>query len=184
MALPDRQVVKMIIEKQEIVPITHKEIALTKGVVAIVDNDDYNELVKHKWYAQLMGGCLYAARSTRVGNKKPIITMARQIMDCPKGLQVDHKNHNTLDNRKCNLRNCTSQQNTYNRRSSKSGTSKYKGVSWHKAAKKWYAAIIIDGQQISLGYFSKETEAAEAYDKKAGILQKEFAWLNKDHFKW
>ena len=98
-------------------------------------------------------------------------------MDAPKGLFVDHINHDGLDNRKSNLRLCTQRQNNQTQRP-RGKTSKYKGVYWNKRAKKFMASICIDGKKKSLGYFIDEVAAAKSYDKAAKKLFGEFAYLN------
>ena len=101
----------------------------------------------------------------------------RTIMNCPEGMVVDHQFHDTLDNRKENLRICTVSQNAMNKRKS-IGSSRFKGVSWHKRDKKWKGKIVHNGRRISLGNFSSEEEAARAYDAKALKLFGEFSCLN------
>lgn len=101
----------------------------------------------------------------------------RVIMNAPPGVEVDHINGDTLDNRRCNLRFATSTQQKCNQRP-RGGTSKYKGVGWHKRDRKWRAQITYHGKQISLGYFDGELGAAFAYDVAARILFGEFARLN------
>ena len=92
------------------------------------------------------------------------VLLHRLIMDCPKEMQVDHINHNPLDNRKCNLRICTNQQNCMNssiQRRNKS--SKYKGVS----IRGFIASIKFENRNIELGTFETEIEAAKAYNVAA-----------------
>lgn len=91
-----------------------KIIKLTKGYETIVDDEDYEELSKHKWYANVGGTAphLVYARGTINGKK---VRMHRVIMKTTENLVVDHKNHDTLDNRKKNLRNCTQKENQENR---------------------------------------------------------------------
>jgi len=87
----------------------------------------------------------------------------RLIMDTPKELVVDHINHNTLDNRKCNLRNVTTRENLSNQKRKSECSSQCVGVSWDKQKKKWKAHIAINGKKKHLGYFTNELQAAEAY---------------------
>lgn len=95
-----------------------KEISLTKNQKAIVDDVDYPEVSKYKWYATWNTPVknYYAERDTYIDGKRIKIKMHRFIMNTPKGLCVDHINHNTLDNRRSNLRNVTYSQNSINRR--------------------------------------------------------------------
>ena len=91
---------------------------------------------------------------------------------------VDHKDRNSLNNHLSNLRWCTRKENDQNRSKRKNTSSVYKGVHFYKKANKWRAKIKHNGQQIHLGYFSDESEAGSAYDRKAKELFKEFAVLN------
>ena len=147
---------------------------LTKGRFAIVDAEDYPLLNKYKWYASKNGNTYYAVRM----HKDKRLRMHRYILDAPNNLLVDHINHNGLDNRKANLRLCTTQQNSHNQRPQKAGTSRYKGVSWNKRMKRWRVSINLNKKCIYLGHFKNEIDAARAYDKKAKVLFKDFACLN------
>jgi len=155
-----------------------KQIPLTQGKFAIVDDADYLELMKYKWYAHNLSGVYYADRAIRRNNKVVNVSMHRQIMGAQFGQQIDHKNGNGLDNRRCNLRFSTQQQNVQSQRPTRGGTSKYKGVSWIKQYQKWYACIKCNGKNRNLGYFDNEMEAAKVYDEKAKELFGEFAKTN------
>jgi len=146
-----------------------KEIQLTKGKVTIVDDADFEWLNIHKWHITSSG---YAAR--RVWPEDKILLMHRSIMDTPKGMDTDHKNHDTLDNRRENLRVCSRSENNLNRGPQPHNTSGFKGVSWSKEKNKWRAY----SKGIHLGYFIDKNDAAMAYDKKAKELFGEFAKLN------
>ena len=99
-------------------------------------------------------------------------------MEAPDHLFVDHIDHNGLNNRRSNLRLCTTAQNARNVFSYKGSTSKYKGVCWYKEGRKWAAKIKLNNKAYHLGLFEDETEAAIAYDKKARELHGEFGCLN------
>ena len=150
-------------------------IELSWGKWAIVDAEDYEQLSKYRWCAIQTGRNWYAKTFDRNGI---ILSMHRFITNAPKGLFVDHKNHNGLDNRRSNLRLCTHAQNQQNTKPRSGGTSKYKGVFWEKAKKKFRAKITHNRKGIHLGYFDDEIDAAKAYDKKAVELFGEFAYLN------
>lgn len=156
-----------------------KEIELTKGMVALVDDEDYAMLMSHKWRSmKSKNGTLYAVRNVQVNGKWGSILMHRLVMDAPPGTEVDHINMNTLDNRKENLRVCSRSENSCNRPANANNTSGYKGVSWDKRNKKWVAQIRRDKKIIHIGYYDDAEEAARAYDEKAKGLFREFAWTN------
>jgi len=155
-------------------------IKLTQGQKAIVDDEDYDWLSGYKWFAlyYLSVKSFRAVRGTWDGKKKRTILMHRIILNAPQGKQVDHINHDTLDNRKNNLRIVTSQQNHFNRRSDRNTSSRYKGVSWNKNKHKWKAYIARGGKSYHLGCFKNEKTAALAYDKAALKLFGEYALIN------
>jgi len=155
-------------------------IPLTRGLYAVVDGADYERLNKWKWCALRGKNTFYAVRKVKRGKKWAALFMHRTLLDLGFGnkLQGDHRNHNGLDNRKSNLRVCTSAQNHQNRLPIKNASSKFKGVAWDKQKKKWRARIQINGKNIELGRFNFETEAALAYDKTAKRLFGEFACTN------
>ena len=146
-----------------------KKIPLTQGKYAFVDDDDYNNLSGYKWYYNKG----YAVRGS-----SPKILMHRIINKTPKGMDTDHINRNTLDNRKQNLRGCTRSQNCTNRPAQKHGSSGFKGVSWHKHRKAWSAYVCVNKKMIYLGYFENKEDAAKAHDKKAKEIYGDFAYLN------
>lgn len=154
------------------------KILLTKSRFAKVDPEDYIWLSQFRWYCNKRPHTSYAIRNAGEGKECRKILMHREIMDTPKHLVCDHINRNGLDNRKQNLRNCTKQENGMNRPSQKNGTSRYKGVCWHRRMKKWVACIKGKGRKSHLGYFVSETSAAKAYDNAARKYHGEFANLN------
>ena len=145
----------------------------------------------HKWYATYSPrlGSFYAVRnnkhiyeiingkSERVG-RLPSIKMHRVILESLDNMVVDHRNHNTLDNRKENLRACTISKNCMNRQVRSDNKLGLKGVSWHKATSRYCASISANGKSVWLGLFDCKVEAAKAYDKKAIELHGEFAYVN------
>jgi hypothetical protein len=157
-----------------------KAISLTQGQVAIVDDEDYEELAKHKWQARWNPECKtwYAWRMDRSSGACVNVAMHRQILNAKKPYQVDHADHNGLNNRRHNIRVATAQQNGSNRRVSQH-SSKYKGVCWESRRSKWLAQIGVGKKNLFVGRFASELKAAEAYDEAAKKYHGEFALLNK-----
>ncbi len=155
-----------------------KQIPLTQGYVAIVDDEDFEGLAQHKWYAHRgHGGDFYAVRKTRDTNgEQRMVRMHRIIVGASPGEDVDHENHDTLDNRRRNIRRCTRAQNQANSRKMRGTSSRFKGVSWHKGMRKWQAGIARNGKSRHLGYFDDEHDAGRAYNAAA---IGEFALLNE-----
>jgi hypothetical protein len=156
-------------------------IRLAQPKYAKVDPADYKRLRKYEWFASAKAGnCFYAKRHTTNGKtKQKLLYMHQEIIEVPQGMVTDHINHDSMDNRKANLRPATHAQNTCHRRKrSDAKTSKYKGVSWKKNKRKWQAQIGFQKKDIYLGYFRDEIDAAKAYDRAAMKYHKEFAVLN------
>jgi len=152
-----------------------KLIQLTRGKFAIVDAADYEAMFKWSWYAKLRSDkkSFYAARSSpRINGRQSTIRMHFEITGHK---QTDHHNRNSLDNRRKNLRECTSSQNEANRAKNANNTSGYKGVSFHKRTGKWQAQICFRRKVIFLGLFDTPHAAHLAYQKKSLELQGEFA---------
>lgn len=156
-----------------------KEIKLTKGFVTQVDDEDYEYLNQLKWHVYKRHNTFYAQHTvTLINGNRTNIQMHRLIMNPPNNMQIDHINHNGLDNQKNNLRICTQSQNSMNQNSHKNSSSKYKGISWHKLRSKWESQIKYKGKHIHIGLYKTEVEAAKAYDEKAKELFGEFAHIN------
>ena len=157
-----------------------KEVPLTQGMVAIVDDEDYDRIVAVKWFAyRAHTGKFYAVRTMNVSRRiKHRRTMSAEIMGLPQGSRVDHRNGDTLDNRKENLRPCSNQQNCCNRGAIANTSSRFKGVSFHRLTGKWAARIRVNYELKHLGLYLSEEAAAKAYDKAAIELHGEFAHTN------
>jgi hypothetical protein len=156
-----------------------REIELTRNKVAFVDDKDYEWLNQYKWYSDKSYNCWYAVRVIWVNKKFVKIYMHREILGLKKGdkIQVDHQNHNGLDNQRRNIRVSSQSQNNGNFCKTK-GSSVYKGVCWDIRKKKWLAQIQFNNRHYFLGYFNNEEDAAHAYDKAALEFFGEFANLN------
>lgn len=156
-----------------------KEIPLTKGYVAVVDDEDYEHLARYRWGVALPEGRPYAVRHQRHGaGRREVVYMHRVIAGARPGRDVDHRNHDTLDNRRTNLRECEHRQNTYNARAQRGARSPYKGVSLEARTGAWVAYITVGGRRRFLGSFGDEQSAAVAYDDAARESFGEFAYLN------
>lgn len=151
-------------------------IPLTQGQEAVID-PEFWFFDKWLWVASWHqdSKCFYVKRSVNWPHHH-MLYLHRELLSARKGQEVDHVNHNGLDNRLENLRIVTRAQNMMNRRSIH-GVSQFKGVSWHEKAKKWRANIRL-GRQQHLGFFSSEIEAALAYNKAARELFGPYALLN------
>ena len=162
-----------------------KTIPLSRGLVTMVDDSDYEWLSQWKWFARKSRDTYYAYRNgKRNGTKRPMIIMHREIMQTPDGMQTDHKDWNGLNNQRHNLRNCTADQNHGWLRPR--GNTPYLGVSKYQWFKKrsgtWgvgYKVSITHNKIIyDLGTTRDVIEAAKRYDAKAKELKGEFACLN------
>lgn len=146
-----------------------KAIRLSQNKEAIVDEEDFTQLSVFKWSVlKDWRGRYIAVRGIRIADgKQRLAYMARVIMGLDYGdpREVDHINHNTLDNRRMNLRIVTSRQNKQNQPSRKNSSSRFVGVTWDKSREKWRAQIQVDGRVINLGRFTTEEEAAERRDE-------------------
>lgn len=145
---------------------------------AIVDDDIYETLNRFRW---ILNGDGYVMRTERLPRDIPNVLHRCVVLDCPRGMNRDHKNGNKLDNQRSNLRLATHHQNAVNRKlPTKSAAihSRFRGVSWHQGRRKWRASITVNRNRYHLGLFSDEREAAIAYNEAVVIHFGEFARLN------
>ncbi len=150
-------------------------IALTRGQVTIVDREDYKKLAQYSWTAHYIKVTNTYYAVTRLHGVT--VPMQRMLFKLETGdpRLGEHRNGNSLDNRKSNLRYATRQNNTFNRRRNVNSTSGYKGVTWSKQNRKWQAQIQAGSRKRHLGYFSDIGDAHEAYKKAAILHHGEFA---------
>jgi hypothetical protein len=152
----------------------------SKNETILVDDEDYEMLSKYVW--NCFSGYAKTYRRKKEDNYKlKSESMHRMVMKANKTQTVDHKNGNKLDNQKSNLRFCNTQQNSCNRKISRTSKSKYLGVAYHKRDNKWQAQIRTKGERIYLGSFPTAEEAAIAYNEAAIKYHGEFARINKIH---
>lgn len=151
-----------------------KKIELTRGLFAILDDEDFDSINKFKWYARKGRYTWYASRKVMEKDKtgkwkhKELIHMHRVINKTPKSLFTDHINGNGLDNTKNNLRSVTNSQNLLNSRIRADNSSGFRGISWHKSRKKWRVYISDNGKHRHIGLFNTLEEAIEARRKCIG----------------
>ncbi len=154
-------------------------IPLTKGEIAIVDADDYEWLNQWKWCVH--GKRIrYAHRGAWTGKKVVSIQMHRIVLNLHPGdgTIVDHINRDGRDNRKSNLRIVPQSINAFNCKLSDRNSTGYRGVTWHKRDKIWWAQIRVDTIIHYLGSYSNAISAAIAFDKAAVGYRGKNAVLN------
>lgn len=150
------------------------KILLTRGLVTIVDIEDAEMTNQFLWYSKRNSSGIYAFSKTV---KDYLHRFIMGVIGSDK--EVDHRNGNRLDNRRKNLRICTRSQNSRNQRKRfKKCTSRFKGVTWHREARKWQTMICFRRKRMYLGMFSSEISAARTYDAAAVKFHGEFARLN------
>lgn len=155
-----------------------KCIELTKGKVAIVDDGDFERIAQWRWHVDKNG---YAVRKNyNADGTKTHILMHRVVLNAAKGIIIDHKNRDVRDNRKENLRICTTGQNIANSKVHKNNLLQVKGVTFSKTAKSrpYRAQIRYSNKTRHLGCFGTAEEAHEAYCKAATAAHGEFARFN------
>lgn len=155
-----------------------RNLPLTKGFSAVVDDEDFAFLSRWKWTAFFSGSKPYAARRER----GRLVLMHRVVNGTPDGMLTDHIDGDTLNNRRGNLRNATASQNMMNKVGKRGGSSRFKGVWFDRhqsGSKRWRAAIILNGAKRYLGRFPTEEEAGAAYASAASEQFGEFANISK-----
>ena len=151
------------------------------GYKVLIDDVDYDKVKTHKWFVNhssrdLRNKVYFIANRRDETGKIRTIQLHRVLMNLETGSGgiVDHANGNTLDNRRCNLRVCTIQENTRNQKRGKKNTSGYKGVSWNKERQKWYATIKTSDKCLFLGRYDDIKDAYNAYCEASKKYHGEF----------
>jgi hypothetical protein len=154
-----------------------KRVKLTQGYVALVSNEDYARVMRHKWHALVRPRNVYAVRLIRgVNGKQTSLLLHRFILALEdSAVKVDHfPDPSGLNCQRNNLRQCTFKQNIWNQRLRSNNTSGYKGVTFQNG--RWRAEA--GGRGGYIGMFGTAIAAARAYDKRALELFGNFANLN------
>jgi hypothetical protein len=157
------------------------ELELTQGQKALIDEVDLGRVLPYKWFAHRnkLGYCVMS-HTDGIKRRSRTAYLHRFILDAPNSMCVDHINGNPLDNRRCNIRLATKQQNAMNqRRHSNNRSSRFKGVWWEARRNKWRAYIRAEGKIKHIGLFDREQDAARAYNLAALHYYGEFANLNQ-----
>lgn len=142
----------------------------TDGQEYYFDKEDIELIKTYTWFNA--NGYVMAAPT------KNKIWMHRLIMNTPKNFHTDHINGKRNDNRKCNLRQATPQQNRWNSKPNKYSYSSLKGVSWDKRGKRFIACICVNNKKINLGSFTDKNLAALTYNEAAKKYFGKYAYLN------
>lgn len=156
-----------------------REIQLTQGKAALVDDEDFEWLNQSKWRAGLTGKTFYARTHIKKhGGGYRNVLMHRLIMGNPEGKSIDHIDGDGLNNQRHNLRICSVAQNAHNATRMSTNTSGFKGVFWDRRSQTWRAGVMAYGKRKWLGCFNSPVQAALAYDKAAREYHGEFARTN------
>ncbi len=155
-------------------------VALTKGLFAQIDVADIPEIEGFAWYSMGQNGRFYAGRNGPRPDRVKI-PMHREICNPAEGMFVDHIDGNCLNNRRSNLRACTSSENMCNQRTRSNNTSGFAGVSLCRKSGKWQARIMKEGRALHLGRHESKQAAIAAYRNAAIAHHGEFSGLGRRH---
>lgn len=158
-----------------------KQLSVSGCHICLVDDEDFEELSKYKWYLNSENFVNRAVSSP--GRRTRILSIHRQIMNAPKGMQVDHINGWRLDNQRGNLRIATRAQNQANTSKKPDNTSGFKGVTWKDGS--WAVAFRYKGKLFFKYGFTSRIAAAREYDRMArmhceGFARLNFPWVESD----
>lgn len=155
-----------------------KTIPLTKGLVATVDDEDFERVSEHKWSTYKADKSTYAKTAIRMDGRWHCISLHRFLMNAKKGQKLDHWDGNGLNNQKSNLRFYVRGQNQMNMKCHNQHG--FKGLNFRRDVftTPWTAQINISGKNTNLGYFTSKIDAAIAYNIAAQKHFGEFAKLN------
>lgn len=141
---------------------------------ALIDKEDIELVKPYKWG---FDGC-YARTTIPKNGKSTILYLHRLLMNIPIGV-VDHINGNKLDNRRCNLRVCTTADNVHNRTDKATTRSGIHGISWVERISKWHVRICINYKQKHIGYYANIEDAIEARKRAEKEYFGKYSHLNR-----
>lgn len=151
-----------------------KEISLTQGKIALVDDVDFDCVNKHRWAARKSRHLYYA--QSKIDGKN--VSLHAFLLNPPSNVDIDHIDGNGLNNQRSNLRICSHMENMANQKRHSDSKSPFKGI-WRAAhCDRWAAQLVFNGKKVYLGVYKNPADAALAYDKKAKELFGPFARLN------
>lgn len=160
----------------------HWELPLTQGKVAIVDLDCPTSILERTWFARRVrrihgDDVFYATFGEKTANGIRIIYLHRELLGLSRHDRtlVDHEDGDGLNNRRSNVRTCSSLQNNRNKQPRRHSSSRFYGVSWNSAQRQWVARVRWTDagghrRSTSIGVFRGEAEAAMAYDVHAPAI--------------
>jgi hypothetical protein len=158
-----------------------KQVPITQGYFALVDEEDFGRVSKFKWTADVRKNGVYVKRymERNVDGKRvrSVLYLHHFVLGIQGGVLVDHVKGNPLDNRKKKLRVCTQAENARNAKIGRNNTHGYKGLVLRPSGR-WGCQLMFKGKHVCVGTFDTKEEAARAYDTKAKELFGEFANLN------
>ena len=150
------------------------------GYTVFLDDDDLDKFKDYNWYVRKPvvegSNILYVYGDRIVDKKRSRVAMHRYIMGCIRGdkTTVDHINHNTLDNRKSNLRVCTHQENNYNSQGHRDSHSKHKGIRKHGS--KWEVRLSVNKEHKFIGLTKTLDNAIRLHDLASILYHGEYAY--------
>ena len=158
-----------------------REIELNDGYRTVIDDEDYEIVVNHRWrVAKKRDGRIYAWASIRGHD----VYLHRLLLGAKSGEYGDHLDGDGLNNQRSNIRLATATQNAANRRKTQRArkSSRFKGVYWwrHAALRSggyWKAQLVVQGR-VRVKYAKTEDTAARLYNEMAREAFGPFARLN------
>lgn len=150
-------------------------IGLTRGLIAVADEDAFDLAAGMKWYAISCGSKFYACHTKRRKDLSETILLHRLLTGAPNGMVVDHINGDTMDNRSANLRVCTAQENLWNQSVRRDSASGVRGIRQDKKSGRWKVSVMRDRRDHWVGSFETLDAAKAAHEAASLRLYGQFA---------